>query len=124
MLGGFLADRTPHFSHRQEGTADVYLLADAADGKLGRALVALVPAERGGAVECGTLTLALPAGAAAKYWTARAVHYSAETPPQVFPVVPTRSGDSLILPVNQPGSGTWLLLLAEDATALPKLTQP
>ncbi|MDZ4290103.1 MAG: alpha/beta hydrolase-fold protein [Prosthecobacter sp.] len=25
---------------------------------------------------------------------------------------------------NQPGSGTWLLLLAEDSTALPKLTQP
>lgn len=123
LLGGFLAGRPLHFSHRQEGTADVYLLADAADGKLGRALVALVPAERGGAVECGTLTLALPAGAAAKNWTARAVLYSAETPPRVFPVAPTRSGGSLILPVNQPGAGTWLLLLAEDATALPKPTQ-
>ncbi|MDZ4290105.1 MAG: hypothetical protein U0984_19215 [Prosthecobacter sp.] len=35
----------------------------------------------------------------------------------------TFSGGSLILPVNQPGCGTWLLL-AEDSTALPKLTQP
>lgn len=123
LLGGFLADRPLHFSHRQEGAADVYLLADATDAKLGRALVALVPAERGGAVECGTLTLALPAGAAAKNWAARAVLYSAETPPQVFPVAPTRSGGPLLLPVNQPGSGTWLLLLAEDPAALPKLTQ-
>jgi hypothetical protein len=120
LLGGFLAGRPLYFSHRQEGAADVYLLADAADGKLGRALVALVPAERGGALECGKLTLALPAGAAAKNWSARAVRYSADSPPQVFPVVPTRSGDSLILPVNQSVSGTWLLLLADDPAALPK----
>ena len=123
LLGGFLAGRPLHFSHRQEGAADVYLLADATDGKLGRALVALVPAERNGALECGKLTLALPAGAAAKNWTARAVRYSAEAAPQVFPVIPTRSGDSLILPVNQSLAGTWLLLLAEDAAALPKPTR-
>lgn len=124
LLGGFLAGKPLHFSHRQEGAADVYLLADAADGKLSRGLVTIVPAERGGAVECGKLTLALPAGAAAKNWTARAVLYSADTPPRIFPVVPTRNGGSLILPVNQPGSGTWLLLLAEDPAALPKPTQP
>jgi hypothetical protein len=121
LLGGFLAGKPLHFSHRQEGGANIYLLADAADSKLSRGLVAIVP-DRFGAPDCGKLTVDLPPGAAAKNWAARVVRYSLEKPPQISAVTLSRSGDSIIVPVNQSISGAWLFLFAEDPALLPKPT--
>lgn len=119
LLGRFLAGRPLHFSHRQENAADIYVLTDAADGKLSRGLVAIVP-ERFGVLDCGKLTVALPAAAAEKTWIARAVSYSLEMPPQISEVALSRSAESLIVPVNARVSGAWLLIFADDPTALPK----
>jgi len=121
LLGGFLAGRPLHFFHRQERAANLYILADATDAKLSRGLVAIVP-ERFGAFDCGKLTVALPPAAAGKTWSARAVNYSTEEPPKISTVTLSRSGDSLIVPVNQILSGAWLLMLADDPAALPKPT--
>jgi hypothetical protein len=123
LLGGFLAGRPLHFSHRQESGANIYLLADDADSKLSRGLVAIVP-DRFGTLDCGKLTVALPAAAATKNWAARAVRYSLEKPPQISAVTLSRNGDSIIVPVNQSISGAWLFLFAEDPALLPKLTGP
>ena len=123
LLGGFLAGRPLHFLHRQEGDASIYVLTDANDAKLSRGLVAIVP-ERFGTLDCGKLTVALPPGATAKNWAARTVRYSLENPPQVSPAVLSRSGDALIVPLNQPVSGVWMLMLADDPSALPHSTHP
>jgi hypothetical protein len=123
LLGGFLADRPLHFSQRQENGANICLITDGADGKLSRGLVTIVP-ERFGTLDCGKLTVALPAGAAAKNWAARAVSYSTEKPPQVSAIALSRSGDSLTVPVNQTVSGAWMLMFAEDPATLPKPVQP
>jgi len=119
LLGGFLAGKPLYFSHRQEGAANLYVLTDAADGKLSRGLVAIVP-ERYGTRDCGKLTVALPAAAAKKTWIARAVSYSLETPPQISEVALSHSAESLIVPVNARVSGAWLLMFADDPAALPK----
>lgn len=74
LLGGFLAGRPLHLSHRQESTANIYVLTDATDAKLSRGIVAIVP-ERFGALDCGKLTVALPADAVGETWSARAVSY-------------------------------------------------
>ncbi|MFZ5832450.1 MAG: hypothetical protein ACOY3P_20375 [Planctomycetota bacterium] len=118
LVGGFLAGRPLHLSHRQESGANIYLLADAADGTLSRGLVAIVP-ERGG-LDCGTLTLTLPAAAGKKKWNARAVSYSLESPPQVSEVVLSQRAESLIVPVNTRVSGAWLLMFAANPAALPQ----
>jgi hypothetical protein len=119
LLGGFLAGRPLHFSHRQENGANICLITDGADGKLSRGLVTIVP-ERFGTLDCGKLTVALPAGAAGKTWVARAVNYSLEKPPQISAVALSRDGDSLIVPVDQTVSGAWMLMFADDPAALPK----
>jgi hypothetical protein len=90
-----------------------------ADGKLSRGLVTIVP-ERFGTLDCGRLTVALPAGAAEKNWSARTVSYSLERPPQISAIALTRGGDSLTVPVNQIVSGAWLLMFADEPETLPK----
>jgi hypothetical protein len=50
------------------------------------------------------------------------VRYSLEKPPQISAVTLSRSGNSIIVPVNQSISGAWLFLFAEDPALLPKPT--
>jgi hypothetical protein len=122
LLGAFLAGRTLHFAHHREGDADVYALADGIDAKLTGGLVAIVPG-RSGALDCGRLTVSLPVGASAKKWHARAVRYSAETPPQIAEAALSRDGDAIVAAVGARLSGAWMFLFADDPAILPAITR-
>jgi hypothetical protein len=120
LLGEFLAGRALWFSHRQQGGAHIYTLADGADAKLSRGLVAIVP-ERSGPFDCDGLALTLPPGTGEKTWHARVVNYSTETAPRVSPVAFPRGGGAVTVAVKSPVTGAWVLLFAEDPAALPAL---
>lgn len=119
LLGAFLSGRPLFFSHRQDGDVHMYALSDAADANLSRGMIAVVP-ERGGAAEIDAVTIRLPAGAAAKAWSARLVSYSVDAPPQIAGAKLSRDGTSLRFSGPLRGANAWLLMFAEDPSALPK----